>query len=111
MIPVIVLLAMFAPAPLPRKPQPPMQVEPGDYILHWGHAQYEMYLNSAGGYNVPPAWRGNWKWCEKTRTLTIQESCEGGELRQWSVVLDAKLKGTANYWTCFTDVRLERKTE
>lgn len=108
MIPLLIAAAITAPAPLPRKTAP-LQVVAGEYTLYWGGAPYTTYLNEAGGYNVPPVWRGNWSWCERTRTLRIRESVEGGDCRQWSAVLGRDLSGVATYGDCTLPIRLVRK--
>lgn len=111
MISLLIAAAIAAPAPPPRKPPPPLQVVAGEYTLHWGSAAYTMYLNEAGGYNVPPAWSGNWSWCARTRTLKIAECESGGEYRQWSATLGRDLSGIATYRDCTLPIRLERKEQ
>lgn len=104
----VIIALIAAPAPLPR-PATVLQVEPGEYILHWGgHGRYAMSLNEAKGYNIYPQWRGTWRWDADKRILTVAEWLEDDVVVEWSADLDDRLSGTAIYRSQQFGVRLER---
>ncbi len=97
------VLVAWAPAPLPRRHQPPRADLAGAWHLRWGErGDYAMTLGAGGLYEASghgSHWEGEWKHSGR-RTLWVSESpcvvgggAGVGARMTWTVELDAALCG------------------
>ncbi|MFO0845433.1 MAG: hypothetical protein U0797_24125 [Gemmataceae bacterium] len=90
-------------APVPRyKPAPPAAPAAGEYVLTWASIETRISLKADGGYLAEwggRPWQGTWYWDARTRTLHVQESCNGHTWSDWSVQLNERLTGAALFGT------------
>lgn len=97
-------------APVPRyRPTPPPVPAAGEYVLTWASIQTRISLKPGGGYHAEwggREWQGTWYWDARTRTLHVQESCNGHTWSDWSAKLDEQLTGAAQFGTNRATVKL-----
>jgi hypothetical protein len=99
----LLLLALALAAPVPKdvhKPQKPPEPTAGVWTLVWSGMPYTATLSNANGEfseflgEQDRLWVGTWNWDAATRTLSVGETCDGGDYwLRWSAVLDGDLRG------------------
>lgn len=89
----LVAAALIAGAPAPKyKEPPPPTINPGVYGIYWcGYSPNWVTLHKDGSYEWPYAGsvhRGTWAYVEKTRTLHMHNTGDGGQTwTQYSFVM------------------------
>jgi len=101
MTPLVLLLALAAPAPK-AKPPKPLHIVPGEYVLAWAGSPLPMIIRDDGSYSWGDSWHGSWSYDHDARLLFVRERCgPGGDWHQWYVSMKQEgstLKGTADFY-------------
>ena len=100
LVAVFATLATAAPVPLAKKKEAPKFTVVGNWSMQWGdRVNYALTLDKDGSYhahNSGEDWKGSWSYDEKTRTLSVSETSNGGmSWLHWSVQIGQDMKGTA----------------
>lgn len=104
----------------PVEKLPAASIYAGAWVQVWSNTPYDMTLEKGGDYKAirsdavkdpnPTTWVGSWKWDEKARMLSVEETQNAGQTWLiWSVRLDAQGSGVGDNGVAITIKRPEDK--